>query len=290
MKNRRTRVAVVTNGNYFANLALHPLLRRTSSDVDYRVVVTSGLRSQHGNRAVEALGLFRRWGARYSAYKLATLGLPRLLAIMPSARAGEELPNAPLLRRRATTVASTCRQLGIAMRTVRNVNDDPGAAWLAEFEPDLLLSFSCPYRIGPGLLDLPSIGSLNVHSSLLPEYAGVCTYVHVLADGRTTTGVTVHEMVEKFDAGRVIAQREVPIDAGTSVFALFSEQCRVAGDLLVASVRECIDLGKVCGDLQDESRRTYFGEPGRGDIARLRANGHRLLRWRDVSRLARGAS
>jgi methionyl-tRNA formyltransferase len=284
------RVAIVTNGNYFANLALGTLLTSTSDEIDYRVVITSGLRKQSGNRLGEVSALFQRWGARYSAYKVSTVLLPKLLAMTPSVGISRDHPSAPLLQRRATTVAATCRRLGIPVLPVRNVNQDPGASWLAGFRPDLLLSFSCPYRIGSDLLELPTIGSLNVHGSMLPSYAGVCTYVHVLADGCSATGVTVHEMVERFDAGRVAAQAEVPIEPGTSVFALFSAQCRTAGDLLVDCIRDCTETGKIPGHLQDESKRTYFGEPTRGDIKRLRANGHRLLRLRDLARMTHGVT
>lgn len=281
------RVAIVTNGNYFANLALGTLLSRTRDEIDYRVVVTSGLRKQTGNRLRETSTLFRRWGARYSAYKVTTQVLPRLLAMTPAVGISGEAPDAPLLHRRPATVAATCRRLNVPVLATRNVNHDPGAAWLAEFRPDLLVSFSCPYRIESRLLDVPSIGALNVHSSLLPEYAGVCTYVHTLADGRSYTGVTVHEMVERFDAGRVVAQADVTVESGMSVFALFSAQCRAAGELLVDNVRECVETGKIVGDLQDDAKRTYFGEPTRDDVKRLRANGHRLLRARELVHMTR---
>lgn len=270
---RRPRVAVVTNGNYFANLALARLLARTPSDYEYRVVITTGLRRQQGNRFLEALALLRRWGWRYFGYKVATYALPALVH---------------LLTRRPLSVEATCAHMGIPVLRTRNVNQPEGEAWLRAFQPDLLLSYSCPYRIRSHLLDLPAIGALNVHSSALPEYAGVCTYIHVLADGRDATGVTVHEMVEQFDAGRIVAFQHIPIPSSTSVFALFSAQCRSAGDLLVEAIPACLAAGKVPGEVQDGTRRSYFGEPTRHDIGRLRANGHRLMRPRDVGRLVRG--
>ena len=268
----RPRVAIVTNGNHFANLALRHLLARTASSYEHRVFVTTGLRRQHGNRLVELRDLVRRWGLRYFAYKVATYGLPAL---------------AQIVLRRPFFVAPTATALGVPVDVVRNINDDEPRAALRAFAPDIVLSFSCPYRIGNDVLDIPTVGSLNVHSSLLPRYAGVCTYIHVLADDEPRTGVTVHEMVERFDAGRIVAQREVPIGPATSVFALFSTQCRRAGPLLVDAIARCLREGTIPGEPQDASQRTYRGEPTRDDIARLRAHGHRLLRPADLATLLR---
>lgn len=267
MAAERPRVTVVTNGNAFSNLALGRLFRETAGRIDYQVIVTTGLRRSRGNRLAEAWSLFRRWGWRYAGYKVATYVVP-------------------LLRQTATGrshfVARTCRELGIPVRTLRSVNTSASRKIIAQFGPDLLLSYSCPYRIYPKALALPRIGCLNVHSSLLPAYAGVCTYVHVLADGAPTTGVTVHEMVEEFDAGRIVAQSEVPVAPGVSVCRLFAAQSRRAGEMLGPAVEACLQHGEIRGAAQDAELRTYRGEPDSADIARLRRRGHTLMRVADV--------
>jgi lipopolysaccharide/colanic/teichoic acid biosynthesis glycosyltransferase/folate-dependent phosphoribosylglycinamide formyltransferase PurN len=269
----RPRVAIVTNGNYFSNIALHQLLAGAASTYDFRVYVTTGLRRQKGNRLVELRDLIGRWGLRYFIYKFATYALPMV---------------AQLVLRRPLFVATSAKQLGVPVEVVRSINTAASVAGLRAFAPDILLSYSCPYRIANDVLDIPSIGALNVHSSLLPRYAGVCTYVHVLADGQPVTGVTVHEMVERFDAGRIVAQQEVAIDDTTSVFALFVRQCRLAGPLLIDALAACVKERTVPGVPQDIAQRTYCGEPTRDDVARLRARGHRLMRVADVTTLLRG--
>ena len=159
---------------------------------------------------------------------------------------------------------------------------------IRDFAPDLVVSFSCPYKIGDEVLGIPRIGSLNVHSSLLPAYAGVCTYIHVLADGQEVTGVTVHEMVSRFDAGRILAQREVAIQPGASVLSLFLTQCEIAGELLHEAVLRCLDTEAIEGREQDIGARTYRREPTKDDISRLRRRGHRLLRTTDAKALVSG--
>ena len=267
------RVTVVTNGNYFSHVGLRRLLAAAGDDIDLQVFVTTGLRKASGNRAKEAGQLLRKWGLRYTAYKVATYALPL---------AGEKLG------KRTLTVRTACERLGIPFHVIRSVNTEPALALIRDFDPDLVISFSCPYKIGKELLTIPRIGSMNVHSSLLPAYAGVCTYIHVLADGQPVTGVTVHEMVSRFDAGRILAQEEVPIGPRTSVFALFATQCDIAGTLLYDAVRETLDAGTMGGHEQDFGQRTYRGEPTRSDVGRLRSNGHRLLRATDAKTLVAG--
>lgn len=267
------RVTIVTNGNYFSRLGLQDLLSSTSADLVFQVFVTTGLRKTSGNRAKEAVSLLGRWGGRYALYKVSTYMVPAL---------GQKL------RRRPLFVQAECRMLGIECHVARNVNTEPAKGLLRAFGPDLLVSYSCPYKIGDELLAIPRIGSLNVHSSLLPSYAGVCTYVHVLADGEEATGVTVHEMVTRFDAGRILAQEVIPISGPTSVFELFATQCQIAGHLLTAAVKECLSSGMVGGAPQDLVHRSYRKEPTKSDIRRLRARGHRLLRVTDVPALLYG--
>ena len=267
------RVTIITNGNFFSHVGLQELLARDGDDIELQVFITTGLRRTSGNRAKEALQLLRRWGIRYMSYKLTTYILPLV---------GEKLG------RRTLTVRTACRKQGISCHVARSVNTTAARQVIGDFAPDLVVSFSCPYKIGDELLGLARVGCLNVHSSLLPAYAGVCTYVHVLADGQPVTGVTVHEMVSRFDAGKIVAQREVPITPGTSVFSLFSTQCRIVGHLLDGAVRECLDTAAISGAEQDLGQRSYRSEPTRDDIARLRRRGHRLLRARDALRLLSG--
>ena len=90
--------------------------------------------------------------------------------------------------------------------------------------------------------------------------------------------MTVHEMVEEFDAGRIVAQREVAIRTEDSVCRLFAEQCRMAGEMLVEIILQIIERGEVGGHDQDTATRSYRGEPCAEDIARLRRRGHSLFK------------
>jgi methionyl-tRNA formyltransferase len=92
-------------------------------------------------------------------------------------------------------------------------------------------------------------------------------------------------MIEEFDAGRIVAQHEIPIEPGTSVCALFAKQCQAAGALLVDVVLDVLDNNEIRGEVQDVMQRSYCGEPESSDVSRLRIRGFQLARWRDFKAL-----
>jgi len=77
--------------------------------------------------------------------------------------------------------------------------------------PDLILVNSYSMRLESELLAIPRLGAVNIHGGLLPEYRGSNPIQWVLLNNGTETGVTMHYMVAKFDAGDIIAQRRVPV-------------------------------------------------------------------------------
>jgi UDP-4-amino-4-deoxy-L-arabinose formyltransferase/UDP-glucuronic acid dehydrogenase (UDP-4-keto-hexauronic acid decarboxylating) len=158
---------------------------------------------------------------------------------------------------------------------------------IRQFAPDLLISFSCPNRLSTDVLALARIGSLNVHSSLLPAYAGMAGYIHALRNDDPFTGVTVHEMVDRLDAGRIVRQQRIVIRPKMSVFQLFRDQCLWGAALLEEAIDECAISGRITGTPQDLEQRTWVGEPTKDDIRVLRGRGFRLMGFADLVQLVR---
>ena len=91
-----------------------------------------------------------------------------------------------------------------------NPNDPAFVAAMQALQPDFL--FSCYYRhmLKQPVLDLPRLGALNLHGSLLPRYRGRCPVNWVLVHGETETGVTLHYMEAKADQGDIVGFRAHP--------------------------------------------------------------------------------
>ncbi len=140
------------------------------------------------------------------------------------------------------------------------VSDHPShwAAMLAPLRPDLIVSTVFPWRIPQAALDLPPLGAINLHPSLLPKYRGTMTPNWTLLNGERTSGLTAHRMVADFDAGPILAQVPIEVsdddDLMTYLRSLFSHMPAVLSTALKRVI-----AGDP-GDPQDESQATYFGQ------------------------------
>jgi methionyl-tRNA formyltransferase len=103
---------------------------------------------------------------------------------------------------------------------------------VAAYAPDFLFSFYYRYMIPPAVLALAGRGALNLHGSLLPRYRGRAPVNWVLVEGETETGVSLHYMVEKPDAGALVDQERVAIDFADTAFTLYGKLEAAAKRLL----------------------------------------------------------
>lgn len=129
------------------------------------------------------------------------------------------------------SVTLWAQERGIAAATPEDVNSDAFYATAAEFRPDIILSVFYNQILGPRLLALPRLGCLNVHPSLLPRYRGSGVLLWALMNGEAETGITIHFMVEKVDAGDIVLQRSLPIqpsDTGYTLYLRIAELTRAA--------------------------------------------------------------
>lgn len=142
-----------------------------------------------------------------------------------------------------------------------NPNDPGFVAAMQALQPDFL--FSCYYRhmLKQPLLNLPSLGALNLHGSLLPRYRGRVPVNWVLVHGETETGVTLHYMVAKADRGDIVAQERVPITFEDTAFTLFAKMTAAAGQLF-RKTYPLLRRGQAPRQPQDHAQASYFG--GRG--------------------------
>jgi methionyl-tRNA formyltransferase len=94
---------------------------------------------------------------------------------------------------------------------------------VASYAPDFLFSFYYRFMIPADVLELAPRGALNLHGSLLPRYRGRAPVNWVLVEGQTETGVSLHYMVAKPDAGDLVDQERVPIDLADTAFTLYGK-------------------------------------------------------------------
>ena len=118
------------------------------------------------------------------------------------------------------------------------------------------------------LIQTPPLGCINVHPSLLPKYRGPDPCYWVLRNREPVSGVTVHLITEKIDAGDIIAQREFAVDAAETEQSLRAKATRVASELLLDTL-SALTRGTAAPVPQDEARATYQSfRPGHGGVTR----------------------
>ena len=165
------------------------------------------------------------------------------------------------------------------------VNDDPAdpglRAAIEAARPELIFSFYFRSMLPMEILSAAPRGAFNMHGSLLPRYRGRApTNWAVLHDERET-GATLHEMVARPDAGRIVDQQAVPIlpdDTAREVF----DKVTVAAELVLWRSLPAILAGTIAWRPNDLGRGSYFGarrpEDGRLDWSRPAREVYALIR------------
>jgi len=147
-------------------------------------------------------------------------------------------------------------------------NSQEVMARICALRPDIIFSFYYRSMIESGIFAIPPFGAYNLHGSLLPAYRGRCPVNWVIINGEKHTGVTLHEMVEKPDAGAIVVQEKVDINTDDTPVLLYAKLEKAAGKMLDKVLPE-IKQGNIPKTPQDLSKGSYFGgrrpEDGRID-------------------------
>jgi len=165
-----------------------------------------------------------------------------------------------------------------------NINTRDAVELLRGYHADLIVSVFFNQRLRTQVLNIPRLGSINLHNSVLPRYAGVDPSFHAIANSETCVGSSVHFMEEKFDSGAVIDQYRYARRPEDSVlhldYIVMGEGIRI-----VAEALDRLQCGNVAATAQDPLARTYCSFPTKEEVQRFRRKGGRYFRWREVATL-----
>jgi methionyl-tRNA formyltransferase len=127
-----------------------------------------------------------------------------------------------------------------------------------QLAPDLVLSVFYRHLLPDAVLDAARLAALNLHPSLLPAYRGRAPLNWVLVNGEAETGVTLHHMVKRADAGDIVAQRAIPIAPRETALSLY-HKIEAAGVELLRETLPLVAAGTAPRRAQDESRASKVG-------------------------------
>ena len=179
------------------------------------------------------------------------------------------------------SVKRLARDIGAPVHAPEDPNAPEWIGRIKELQPDILFSFYYRRMICDDILHIPHKGALNLHGSLLPKYRGRAPVNWALVNGEKETGLTLHYMIRKPDAGDIVAQRRVDISDEDTAFTLYKKLVPLTRDMLMAAV-PLLEAGAAPRIPQDSSKASYFGgrrpEDGRIDWTRPAKEIYNLVR------------
>lgn len=155
------------------------------------------------------------------------------------------------------SVAALATGRGVPVLIRDRPDDDELMVALKQADPDVIVATNWRTWIPPRVFDLPRLGTLNIHDSLLPAYAGFSPLIWALINGEKHVGVTAHMMDAELDAGDIVAQRAVPVGARDTTADLFHRTLELFGPIAVEGL-DRIASGRTDWIPQDRSRASFF--------------------------------
>jgi len=189
-----------------------------------------------------------------------------LVVMQPDRPQGRGLSVAP------SPVKLRALELGLLLAQPESIkNNEEFRSRLTAIRPDAIIVVGYGRIIPPWMLDLPPLGNINLHASLLPKYRGAAPIQWAIARGETATGVTTMKLDTGLDTGDILLQKEFPIAANDTAETLAPKLAGVGADLTVETLRG-LQAGSILPRPQNHARATLAPilkkEDGRIDFSR----------------------
>jgi len=154
----------------------------------------------------------------------------------------------------ASPVKQCAQKLGLPVTQPERIKaNDEFRAQLTALKPDAIIVVGYGRMIPEWMLDLPPLGNLNLHASLLPKYRGAAPIQWAIAQGETVTGVTTMRLDAGLDTGDILLQQETTIAPEDSAETLAPRLAVIGADLMIETLRG-LEAGSIQPKAQDNSQ------------------------------------
>ena len=158
-------------------------------------------------------------------------------------------------------VASPVKQVAldaeIPVFQPENFREEETVQQLRDLKPDVCAVVAYGRILPQKVLDVPTVGCINIHASLLPKYRGSAPYQWAVLDGLQETGVTAMYLVREMDAGDIIDTRKTPIGENETAGELLDRLAVLGAELLSKTLSRFAAGERVVGTPQEESLVSY---------------------------------
>lgn len=166
----------------------------------------------------------------------------------------------------ASPVKSYAESQEIAVWQPATLKDPDIVAKIADLDPDIIIVAAYGLILPQAVLDIPKLGCLNVHASLLPRWRGAAPIQQSILNGDAETGICLMQMEAGLDTGPVYASAATPIATDETAGELHDRLAALGGELLVSMLDDILN-GNLDALPQDEAAATYAGKIRRQDAA-----------------------
>jgi len=207
-------------------------------------------------------------------------GVPTLLALLQTEHdvcLVVSQPDRPAGRKKVLTpapIAREARRAGLPLFQPEFLKESGAQDRIAQAGPDVLVVVDYGQILRPPVLEIPRLGCINVHGSLLPRHRGASPIQAAILAGDEHSGVTIMQMDEGLDSGPVLAATSTQLDPRENAGELHERLAKLAPKLLL-SVLADLQAGRGQAYAQDSTRVTTCG---------LITKQHGRLRWEDPAR------
>lgn len=143
----------------------------------------------------------------------------------------------------------------IAVRQPEKIRAPEMHEYIRGLAPDAVVIIAYGQIIPPSLIEIPRLGWINLHASLLPKYRGAAPIQWAILRGETRTGITSMRVDAGLDTGPILLKRELPIGADETAPEL-SARLAEGGGALIAETLRALDSGAISAQPQDDSQAT----------------------------------
>lgn len=170
---------------------------------------------------------------------------------------------------------------GITVLQPLKIKEKDAVEELRKYPADIFVVAAFGQLLSEEILNMPRLGCINIHASLLPAYRGAAPIQWCVINGEEKTGVTIMQMAKGMDTGDILLQKEVVLDEKETGGSLFDRLMETGAELIV-EVLPKIEAGELTPVVQKEELATYAGkitkDMGNIDFAKSAVTIERLIR------------
>lgn len=157
----------------------------------------------------------------------------------------------------ASPVKLVAQEAGIPVFQPENFREEETVQQLRDLQPDVCAVVAYGRILPQKVLDVPTLGCINIHASVLPKYRGSAPYQWAVLDGLTETGVTAMYLVREMDAGDIIDVSKTPIGENETAGELLDRLAVLGADLLSKTLGRLASGQQIPRTPQDESQVSF---------------------------------